>query len=186
MEKPLYGTRRGPRGTPAGTTGRRRPGRVPGRVPGRRGRVRHRLRRFLLRSGFLVVALGALPSVSDLALGLRGGGEDCRVVSVVDGDTVGLWCAQTGSIRGRLVGFDAPEKFSPECTRELAQAVAATWALRRALWSAEEVTVRRQGNDRYGRALVDLRTDGVPVGQTLIAAGLARPYEGGRRAGWCD
>ena len=124
--------------------------------------------------------------MSDLALGLRGGGEDCRVVSVVDGDTVGLWCAETGSIRGRLVGFDAPEMFSPECTRELTQAVAATWALRRALWSAEEMTVRRQGTDRYGRALVDLRSDGVPVGQTLIAAGLARPYDGGRRAGWCD
>jgi len=28
--------------------------------------------------------------------------------------------------------------------------------------------------------------DGAPVAETMIAAGHARPYDGGRRQGWCD
>lgn len=133
-----------------------------------------------------LLALAALPQLGDAVSGWwTAPTAGCRVVSVIDGDTVSLWCPQTGTERARLMGFDAPELFSPQCPAEAAKALAATWALRTTLWTAGEVTVRRHGTDRWGRALVDLRADGVPVGRGLIEAGLARPYEGGRREGWC-
>ena len=161
--------------------GSRRTGGRP--VPRRRGRFG--LVAKLATVG--LIALAGLPQVGDAISGWRTAPtEGCRVVSVIDGDTVSLWCPGTGTERARLTGFDAPELFSPQCPSEAAKALAATWALRTTLWTAGEVTVRRQGTDRWGRALVDMRADGVPVGRGLIAAGLARPYDGGRRAGWCE
>lgn len=161
-----------------------------GRRPTRWSRHRRRRRgyRLLVKLATVgLIALAGLPQVADAISGWRTAPtEGCRVVSVIDGDTVSLWCPGTGAERARLTGFDAPELFSPQCPAELAKAVAATWALRMTLWTAGEVAVRRHGSDRYGRALVDLRADGVPVGRSLIAAGLARPYDGGRRASWCD
>ena len=48
------------------------------------------------------------------------------------------------------------------------------------------VTLERDGRDRdrYGRLLRRVYVDGEPVGATLIAEGLARPYGTGRRP-WC-
>ena len=40
--------------------------------------------------------------------------------------------------------------------------------------------------DRYRRPLGDLVIDGVNVRETLISEGLARPYNGGYRKGWCS
>lgn len=40
-------------------------------------------------------------------------------------------------------------------------------------------------SDRYGRLLAALALDGQDVADTLIAARLARPYDGGTRQGWC-
>jgi micrococcal nuclease len=176
---------RAPGGAPPPDWGRRR--RPPSRSRSRRTYGGRRRSRMLVKLAALgVLALGGLPHVGDAVSGWRTAPTaGCRVVSVIDGDTVSLWCPGTGTERARLTGFDAPELFSPECPAEAAKALAATWALRTTLWTADEVTVRRQGTDRYGRALVDLRADGVPVGRGLIASGLARPYDGGRRAGWC-
>lgn len=174
---------RGARRVPSPVWRGRRP--LPKRRGGFRRRRRWRLPMKLAVAGLL--ALGGLPQVGDAISGWRTAPTaGCRVLSVIDGDTVHLWCPGTGAERARLTGFDAPELFSPQCAAEASQAVAATWALRRTLWSAREVTARRHGTDRYGRALVDLRADGVPVGRRLITEGLARPYHGGRRAGWCD
>ncbi len=182
----LARTARGPNATPEPAWSR--PARRSSGRPGRRPRYRRRRgSRLLLKLAVVgLLSLGALPPVGDALSGFRAAhSTECRVVSVIDGDTVTLWCPSTGTQRARLTGFDAPEMFSPQCASELAKAVAATWALRKTLWTAGEVTVRHHGTDRYGRALVDLRADGVPVGRGLIAAGLARPYDGGRRAGWC-
>jgi micrococcal nuclease len=59
--------------------------------------------------------------------------------------------------RVRLTGFDAPELFSPECAGEYAQAVAATWHLRRLLAGGEVLTVRHGRLDRYDRRLLRWR-----------------------------
>ncbi|WP_290897841.1 thermonuclease family protein [Hoeflea sp.] len=46
--------------------------------------------------------------------------------------------------------------------------------------------MRQDRTDRYGRTLACVYADGRDVAKALIAAGLARPYDGGRREGWCD
>ncbi len=132
----------------------------------------------------LLLCLQVLPDGAIL-VSQKPKGEVCQVVSVVDGDTVRMWCPAGGVETARLVGFDTPELFSPRCAGEMVAAVKATWALRFALLRAQEVTVVKQGTDGYGRALTKLWVDGRPVSSLMIERGLARAYAGGRREGWC-
>ena len=39
--------------------------------------------------------------------------------------------------------------------------------------------------DRYGRTLAHLTVNGRDIGGVLIGEGLARPYDGRQRQGWC-
>jgi len=111
--------------------------------------------------------------------------EGCRIVSVVDGDTVRLYCPDKGLTRARLMGFDTPEVFEPQCAAELARGTAATRALRKHLATADIVAIWRHGTDRYGREPVRLTLDGRALARTMIVSGHARPYAGGARQGWC-
>ncbi len=154
-----------------------------------RPRYRRRPRRgFGLRLGRVLLAaflaLVLLPPVGDAANGMLKPAEGCRVVAVIDGDTVRIWC-HDGLHRARILAYDTPE-LSARCTSELVKAVAATWYLRWQLWRAGKITVRIDGNDRYGRKLILLLVDGEGVARRMVNAGLARWYDGGRRAGWCD
>jgi len=110
---------------------------------------------------------------------------ECRVSRIVDGDTVGLACTGVGSVRGRILGFDAPELFSPKCPSELVAAAQAKWALRAKLWDARELRIVPHGHDRYDRLLVAIYADGRNVSDAMISGGYGRPYDGGRRGGWC-
>ena len=102
-------------------------------------------------------------------------------IEVVDGDTV--------RVRGRpvrLLGFDTPETHEPRCAREARLGREATAELRRLVRSGARLDLRpRPGRDRYGWGLGRLAVGGRDMGEALIAAGLARPYGGGRRGGWC-
>lgn len=145
--------------------------------------------RGVLKAAMVVAALALMgvQVVPDAALAVAGSqsGPGCRAVSVVDGDTVRLWCPGRGLERARLMGFDTPEVFSPQCAGELAAGLRATRALRRMLREAGQVTWVREGTDRYGRVLVRGFVDGAPVAGAMIAGGHARSYAGGQRQGWC-
>lgn len=138
---------------------------------------------------WVVVLAVAVPALLDLVIGvlhpLRDGNQTCRIVQVVDGDTVRLWCNGTDTERARLTGFDAPELFSPKCTAEVVAAQQAKWALRLMLLWAAELQMQRRGTDRYGRSLVALSDGPVLLAARMIAAGNGRAYDGGRRGGWC-
>ncbi len=141
----------------------------------------------LVIAGF-VAAFLILPRIADplnAAAKMRNAGTDCRVVSVVDGDTVRLYCPGRGLERARLTGFDTPELTTPLCLPEYTLALQAKWRLRTILWTADEISIVKQGRDRYDRQLIYLSADGKPVGRALIAEGLARRYNGGRRESWC-
>lgn len=141
-----------------------------------------------IRLAVVAVALGALvlPGAIDGAAGLMRSPDagGCRIVGIIDGDTVTAWCPG-GFGRVRLLGLDAPELYSPRCPSELRRAIAAQWYLRWRHWTARTAALRRDGTDRYGRALGTLILDGRDAADLLIAGGLARPYDGGARAGWC-
>lgn len=142
-----------------------------------------------MKAGALLAVIGvaAAPYAVDGFGSLIGPPADngCRVVSVIDGDTVRIYCPGRGNEKARLLGYDTPETFSPRCLSEYAKGVRAAWALRLKLLSAERVTLVRQGEDRYGRALVFVGLDNAPLARTMIEAGHARAYRGGARPNWC-
>lgn len=114
-----------------------------------------------------------------------------RVIRLIDGDTVQV-AAHTfpNSViitDIRIGGIDTPEKGSrAKCSAEAALATRAT-AQTRALIEGREVTLHNVQFEKYGgRMLADIRTlDGRDAGQNLVRQGLARPYDGGRKSGWC-
>ncbi len=125
------------------------------------------------------------------------------VVSVIDGDTlevrVHIWLGQDLNTRVRLAGIDAPE-LKGKCDREkdLARRARAYLLARLdpagsgvgagAGAGAGEIRLREVRYGKFaGRVLARVETlDGTDLGQGLIAAGLARPYDGRRRASWCE
>ncbi len=134
--------------------------------------------------GLIVLPYGA-DAVNAALKPVASADGDCRVLVVVDGDTVKLVCPGRGVETARLMGFDAPEKFSPRCVGELVAAEKATWGLRGIIFAADALAVERDGTDRYGRALVRLVVDGQDVARAMIRGGYGRAYSGGLRGGWC-
>lgn len=104
-------------------------------------------------------------------------GSALRVNCVVDGDT--LWIDRE---KVRIAAIDAPET-AGRCASETALAARATRRLAE-LVSARELTLARNGVDRYGRTLATVHTAEGDVGDILVSEGLARRWEG-RRTGWC-
>lgn len=146
-----------------------------------------RLRRNLLfallliaAAAFLTDGLPSAPSAAPSAApSVAPGLHD--VISVYDGDTIRL-----GDERIRIVGLDTPELgHRAQCQEEAVAAEQAKQALI-AEFARGNVALERQGTDRYGRTLARVTVDGRDVADTLIAQGLARPYAGGRRDGWCS
>lgn len=111
------------------------------------------------------------------------------VLRVIDGDTfearVHLWPGLEMITRVRLRGIDAPE-MKGACAEETRMAEAASEALRVQL-AEGDVAIFNIGPDKYnGRVVADVATRRTPnVSSALLTAGHARPYQGGRRGGWC-
>jgi endonuclease YncB( thermonuclease family) len=99
-------------------------------------------------------------------------------ILVIDGDTI--------SCRGkhiRLLGLDTPELHT-YCEHGIA--VAAKTRLQELLAPPHRVLIRENRKlDKYGRTLAVVLSDGKDVAPVLIGEGLAHPYSGGTRGGWC-
>ncbi|RYH12363.1 thermonuclease family protein [Tropicimonas sp. IMCC6043] len=132
-----------------------------------------------------IVAVVFLPHLITLVAGaLKPTSEGCRVLSVVDGDTVRMYCPKDGVMSTRLTGFDTPE-FRGQCGSERLKAMAATYVLHWQIWTARGLDSRHLGRDRYGRRLSALFVGDALLADRMIATGLAREYDGGPRRGWC-
>lgn len=113
------------------------------------------------------------------AIGLCGSGQ--RVTCIVDGDTFWL-----NGEKFRAVGYDTPETTTNLCGGEAERELGYQAARRlMRLFNETEVTFLRQGEDRYGRSLAVVRSDGVNVGEILIDEGLARSWPDGCEF-WCE
>ena len=108
---------------------------------------------------------------------------------IEDGDTfearVRIWPGMDVTTKVRLRTVDAPET-QYRCDEERVKAQAARDALA-AMLRQGSVTITNVQQDRYGgRVDADVATAGTPnVADALLARGLARPYDGGRRDSWC-
>lgn len=106
-----------------------------------------------------------------------GGGTNC----VVDGDAFWMDGAKI-----RIADIDAPETHPSRCAEEARLGDAATERLQALLNAGPfELASADRESDRYGRKLRFVTSAGQSVGETLVAEGLARPWEGQRRP-WCD
>ena len=126
-----------------------------------------------------VVVLRPQPVASSDAFRLCAGRRQPNCV--VDGDTI--W---HGGVKIRLADIDTPEVFSPRCASEAALGRQATERLLELINAGpfEVVPSGSRDADRYGRKLRVLERHGRSLGDTLIAEGLARPWDGARRS-WC-
>lgn len=111
------------------------------------------------------------------------------VVRVLDGDTVTvrarIWVGQELEIRVRLAGVDAPELHG-RCAVERDRARLARDFLRARIAGRPVRLYLVQYGKYAGRVLARVEAaDGTDLGAALLAAGLARPYNGGRRQPWC-
>ncbi|MCM0020681.1 MAG: thermonuclease family protein [Tagaea sp.] len=104
---------------------------------------------------------------------------DAGACRAVDGDTL-----DCDGRRVRLANIDAPE-LQGRCAAEIQMAERAKLAAMIALAVAPVHVVPERGKDRYGRLIARVAVDGRDLGGILIAQGLARPYAGGARSGWC-
>jgi micrococcal nuclease len=111
------------------------------------------------------------------------------VVKVVDGDTIAvkaqIWIGLELSVDVRIRGIDAPE-IRGRCREEAILATAATDRLIEL--AGTSIVLSQVWEDKYaGRVLADVANlSGADVGTEMLKSGLARPYEGGRRGGWCE
>ncbi len=112
------------------------------------------------------------------------------VTAIADGDTIDvvarIWLGQTVATRVRIAGIDAPElRGGCQRERDLAEAARSFVVARLA---APGVELRDIRFGKYaGRVVARVVTaDGEDLSAALLAAGLARAYDGGARRSWCD
>lgn len=113
----------------------------------------------------------------DFGLCVRAQQQNC----VIDGDTI-----RYGGVKIRLADIDAPETHSPSCGSEAALGQRATQRLLELMNAGpfRMVQTGARDEDRYGRKLRVIERDGRSLAATLVAEGLARPWDGARRS-WC-
>ncbi len=156
-------------------------------------RPRSDIRKLGRRAGLLVaVAAITLAASADYPRPNDGvsGPVPAQVLRVIDGDTIAvralIWIGQSVVTRVRLAGVDTPELRSG-CALEIELAIAARDLVSDALGD-EPAILWDVRNDKFGgRVLARVENyKGEDIATLLIAAGLGRPYDGGKRAPWCD
>ncbi len=141
---------------------------------------------------FRVPAAAIGLAASLLAAPLPAADYSWPVVRVVDGDTVKVDASadlppELASLSVRLRGVDTPEKGRrAKCEAERQAGRAATAFTEAAVAGAGNILVRDPAWGKWGgRVIADLVLDGSSLSSVLIEAGHGRPYDGGRRKGWC-
>ncbi|GFO71605.1 micrococcal nuclease [Bathymodiolus japonicus methanotrophic gill symbiont] len=112
-----------------------------------------------------------------------------EVRTIYDGDSfradINDWADIIGkSVPIRILGVDTPE-MRGKCEQEkfiARQAKQHAVALLRAGRVIELTNIQR---GKYFRILANVIIDGESLGDSLLSNGLARAYDGGKRAGWC-
>ncbi len=137
----------------------------------------------------LVLAATLLWSPKVRAAEVLPGPVSANLVKVIDGDTLDVlarvWLGQTVHVRVRLDGVDTPE-LRGRCAGERAQAEEArSWLVRQL--AGRSIALRQVRLGKFaGRVVARVELDdGQDLSVMLLRAGLARPYDGRKRADWC-
>jgi endonuclease YncB( thermonuclease family) len=116
-----------------------------------------------------------------------------EITRVIDGDTVEIAVdflpePLPPKLSIRVMGIDTPEKAPrAQCDAEAALAKKASAFTKNAVANALEVDVVILKWDKYGgRVLGEVYLDHQSLAESLISAGLARPYKGEAKSSWCE
>lgn len=113
-----------------------------------------------------------------------------EVTSIYDADTFRVNISSWPEIIGkrvpvRVLGIDAPE-IRGKCESEKKMARQAKQFTVAKLREGKQIILRNIQRGKYFRILANVSIDGEDLSKQLIQAGLARPYDGGKRQGWCQ
>ena len=138
---------------------------------------------------YLVVVMCMFATVVEAADKRYGSVVVDEVTSIYDADTFRVnikgWPDIIGKhVSVRVLGVDAPE-IRGKCRSEKQAARLAKQFTVNALRSAKRVELKNIKRGKYFRILADVLIDGESLSVSLIKAQHARPYDGGRRDGWC-
>ena len=118
---------------------------------------------------------------------------DYKITRVIDGDTVAFRAEFLPSplkpeLSLRIYGVDTPEKGRrAKCELEAKKGQAAFEFTKVSVESAVTTKVVIMKWDKYGgRVLGDVIVDGQSLKDLLLSKGLAKPYDGGKKRGWCE
>jgi endonuclease YncB( thermonuclease family) len=116
-----------------------------------------------------------------------------EITRVIDGDTVEIAVDFLPSplppkLSIRVIGIDTPEKAPrAQCDAEAALAKKSSAFTKNAVANALEIDVVILKWDKYGgRVLGEVYLDHQSLAESLISAGLARPYKGDAKQSWCE
>ena len=118
------------------------------------------------------------------------------VVRVYDGDTIYINIPNLPPVFGhnigvRINGIDTPEMRS-SCKADIDQVIEREMAkgakqlIQDQIKPHSVVVLSDVKRDKYFRINATVTVDGVDVTQRLYDANLARPYDGGKKQGWCS
>lgn len=115
-----------------------------------------------------------------------------EILRVIDGDTYVIpapWLPpELGTtISIRVLGIDTPEHGArAKCATETRMSDLGIAFVIAKFRAAGNITVTMRHWDKFGgRVDGDVMVDGISIGSLLIERGLARPYDGGTKRGWC-
>ena len=130
-----------------------------------------------------ILLLSATPALAD----------QYEITRVIDGDTVEIAVdflpePLPPKLSIRVMGIDTPEKAPrAQCDAEADLAKKASAFTKNAVANALEIDVVILKWDKYGgRVLGEVYLDHQSLAQSLISAGLARPYKGEAKSSWCE
>lgn len=108
-----------------------------------------------------------------------------QIVRIIDGDTLEVeahpWPGHAVRVSVRLRGIDTPERRS-QCADQRAAAQLARNELERLVSGFTTVElINVAGGKYYGRVLADIKAGTRDIASAMLASGLARPYQGGKR-----
>jgi micrococcal nuclease len=111
-----------------------------------------------------------------------------EVTSIYDGDT--FRCNLSGyppiigeRIAIRINGIDTPEMRDNRPRVKALARKAKQYTVQR-LREGRQITLRNMQRGKYFRIVADVYIDGSNLGRELIDRGLAKPYDGGKKAEW--
>lgn len=147
-----------------------------------------------IKSTFILCLLGVIFCASSSYASVRQevipGPVQGEVLNILDGDTVTVrlhvWIGQDIETHVRIAGIDTPE-IKGKCAAERSKAQEARSEIA-ALLSDNKIQLSNVRLEKYaGRVLAEAQaTDGTDIAGYMIEKGLARPYGGEKRNGWCS